>query len=130
MAKQKLDTAKALATFCAKQAIEKLATDVRIIHVGTLDGAPSEYFVIATCASEPQVRAVAEAVEVGAKGLGVQLPKSEGWEAMQWVVIDFFDVVVHVFRDEAREFYKLDKLWGDAESFSISPTGRMVKYKG
>jgi len=120
---------KQLAVLCAKLAAEKLATDIILLNIAEIDGSPSEWFVIATCASEPQLRSVADYVEVTAKKSGVDAPKSEGWDSLTWILIDFFDVVVHLMKPEARAFYKLEKLWGDATAFSISPAGRLVKYK-
>lgn len=121
-------TSKQLAVLCAKIAMEKLATDVIIMDISQIDGAPSDYFLVASCQSEPQLRACAEAIETTCKQTGVQAPRSEGWEAMQWILIDFFDVVVHLFKKDARDFYKIEKLWGDAEMMTIGETGRTKKY--
>lgn len=120
--------AKALAVFCAKMAIDKQASNPVLLDIAPIDGSPAEWFVIATCHSEPQLRAVAEHIEVSAKKAGVDIPRSEGWDS-NWIILDFFDVVVHIMHEDAREFYKLEKLWGDAEMFTISDAGRTVKYK-
>lgn len=74
----------------------------------------ADFFVICSAESEPQIRAIIDATEEslskeGARPLGV-----EGREAGSWVLVDFNDVILHIFRKETREFYDLDRLWGDA----------------
>ncbi len=64
------------------------------------------------------------------KNMGLDAPRTEGWDAMNWIILDYFDVVVHIMKKEARQFYKLEKLWGDAEMFTISDAGRLVKANG
>lgn len=130
MAKKiKLADAKALATFCAKQAAEKLAADIVLMDISAIDGSPTEWFVIATCASDPQLRAVSETLEAATKSVGINHPRTEGKDSQNWVILDYFDVVVHLMKPEARSFYKLEKLWGDADMFTLSAAGRVVKYK-
>lgn len=74
----------------------------------------ADFFIICSAESEPQIRAIVDAVyellsKKGSKPLGV-----EGREASQWVLVDYNDVILHIFKKEAREFYNLDRLWGDA----------------
>lgn len=84
-----------------------------ILDLRGLDGV-CDFFVLATASSEVQVRAIADAVEEGLKAEGVRPWHVEGYEARRWILLDYVDFVVHVFHAKAREYYLLDKLWGDA----------------
>ena len=121
--------AKALATLCARVAAEKKASSITLLNIKEIDGSPSEWFVIAECASEPQIRSLAEEMIQITKAVGVDAPRTEGWESMNWILVDYFDVVVHIMKHEAREFYKLEKLWSEAEQYELSTAGRLVKSK-
>lgn len=74
----------------------------------------TDYFVICTGTSDTQVRALADAVLEGMKAEGHRPWHVEGYESRKWILVDFVDVVVHVFQPEARAFYGLERLWGDA----------------
>ncbi len=102
-----------LARLAAQAAIDKKGTDVMILHVGAVSPV-TDYFVLATAQSEPQVRAIVDAVDERLSDRGVQPWHIEGRTASRWVLLDYVDVVVHVFHTEAREFYMLERLWGDA----------------
>ena len=102
-----------LAREAARLTLTKRAEDVVILDLRELDGV-CDFFVIATGHSEIQVKAIADAVEDGLRERGMRPWHSEGFEARRWVLLDYVDVVVHVFHARAREYYLLDKLWGDA----------------
>ncbi len=119
---------KALATACAKLAAEKNATNILVLNIQEVDGAPAEWFVIASAASEPQLRSMAENMISATKKMDIDAPRSEGWDSMNWIIVDYFDVVVHLMKEDAREYYKLEKLWSDAQFFKLSAGGRMMKY--
>ncbi len=102
-----------LAHEAARLTLTKRAEDVVILDLRELAGV-CDYFVIATGHSEIQVRAIADAVEDGLRERGLRVWHSEGYEARRWLLLDYVDVVVHVFHARAREYYLLDKLWGDA----------------
>ena len=102
-----------LAREAARLTLTKRAEDVVILDLRQLDGV-CDFFVIATGHSEIQVKAIADAVEEGLRDWGMKPWHSEGFEARRWVLLDYVDVVVHVFHARAREYYLLDKLWGDA----------------
>ena len=102
-----------LALRAARLTLTKRAEDVVILDLRQLDGV-CDYFVLATGHSEIQVRAIAEAVDLGLRERGVRPWHSEGFEARRWILLDYVDFVVHVFHARAREYYLLDKLWGDA----------------
>jgi ribosome-associated protein len=102
-----------LAQAAARLTLHKRAEDVVILDLRDLDGV-ADYFVLATGHSEVQVRAIADAVEEGMSARGTKPWHTEGYEARRWILLDYVDVVVHVFHAKAREYYLLDKLWGDA----------------
>ena len=74
-----------------------------------------DYFVLATGNSDTQVKALADAVLERLETEGLRPWHVEGYESRKWVLVDAVDVVVHVFVKSAREFYRLDRLWGDAK---------------
>lgn len=102
-----------LAREAARLTLTKRAEDVLILDLRALDGV-CDFFVIATGHSEIQVRAIAEAVDMGLRERGLKPWHTEGFEARRWLLLDYVDFVVHVFHARAREYYLLDKLWGDA----------------
>ncbi|RPJ47139.1 MAG: ribosome silencing factor [Candidatus Latescibacterota bacterium] len=106
-------TAHRLARLAAERAIERKAKDVVILDLRSLSPA-TDYFVIASGTTEVQVRAIADAVIDGCEGLDVRINHIEGYQARRWVLLDCIDVVVHVFLEEVRDFYSLERLWGDA----------------
>ncbi len=79
----------------------------------------ADFFVIATGSSERQMRSVAREIEEMALGMGSRSYSRSGYEGKTWIVIDFVDVVVHVFSPEARAYYDLDNLWGDAPKLPL-----------
>ncbi len=79
-----------------------------------------EYFVICSATSVTHARAIAEGVEDGISSHGMSTPKKQGIKEATWVVLDFGDVVFHVFDKDARGFYRLEHLWQDAKNVSFS----------
>jgi len=79
----------------------------------------TDYFVICTARNDRQVRTIAEEVELKLKQAGLPAIGVEGAEEGKWVLIDFADVVVHVFQPDERDFYRLEKLWSDAPRLSL-----------
>lgn len=75
----------------------------------------ADYFVIAAGRSRVQVQALADAIEEALDEAGVALEHREGYQAARWVLLDYGDVVVHVFAEEERRFYGLERLWADSE---------------
>ncbi len=91
----------------------KKGFDVNIIHIGD-HTVLADYFVIATGTSNTHIRALSGEVEYGVREkLGIEPARIEGVDNNQWVLMDYHSVIVHVFTREAREFYKLDKLWAN-----------------
>ena len=104
---------KALARTCCKLALNKRAEDVIIIDLRKLS-APTDYFVICSGTADRQVKAIVDSILEGTGEKGFKPWHVEGYEALKWVLIDYVDVVVHVFHKDTREFYSLETLWGDA----------------
>jgi ribosome-associated protein len=96
----------------ARLTLAKKAEDVVILDMTGVD-AVCDYFVLATGNSEVQVKAIADAVEEGMAKRGRKPWHVEGYEARRWILLDYVDMVVHVFHVRAREYYLLDRLWGD-----------------
>ena len=80
----------------------------------------ADYFVICTGNSSTQIKTLADEVEYQLKLGGVPFIRLEGTDSNEWKVVDCHDVIIHIFSNEAREFYKLEKLWADAEEIDIS----------
>lgn len=102
----------------ARAAASKKAHDLVALDLRDLDGV-ADYFLIVSASSEVQVKAVSEAVEDTLRAAGVRPWHVEGREGRRWVLLDYVDVVVHVFHEKTREYYMLDRLWGDARSIEL-----------
>lgn len=111
--KNKVDSA-LLSEIVVKGMQEKKAEDIVIIDLRSVQNAITDFFVICSVNSDSQADAVENSVEAEVyKALGVDPIFKEGKENKEWILVDYFDVVVHVFRKSRREFFKLEKLWGD-----------------
>lgn len=124
--KNTLAQSKAYALYCAKVMADKKAENILVMDLTKADGAPAEFFVLCSGLSEVQVDAVSAGVERAGKESGQGFPKSEGWKARQWVILDYFDVVLHVFHADARDFYRIEKLWSDSD-FYVLEEEKLVK---
>lgn len=102
-----------IAKVAATAAQDKKATDVIVMNVEALTPM-ADFFVICSANSRPQVEAVTRAIRDEVEQLGVFCKGVEGMDEARWVLLDFGDVVVHVFRPEERQFYHIERLWGDA----------------
>jgi ribosome-associated protein len=102
-----------LARLAAEQAVGKKATDVVILDLRSLSSA-TDFFVIASGATDVQVKAIADAVIEGFEKNGARINHIEGYPERRWVLVDCIDVVVHVFSEDLRDYYSLERLWGDA----------------
>lgn len=104
---------------CANLVLEKKARDVVQLDVRGLTDI-ADYFLICSCESDTQVKAVADHVRNELAKDGVKPWRTEGWQGQTWIILDFVEVVVHVFYHETRHFYKLERLWADAGIEHIS----------
>lgn len=98
--------------------LDKKALDVQILHVGPLTSV-ADYLVIGSAESDRQTRAIADHVSDVLTDKGDRPISIEGTASGQWVLMDFGDVVAHIFRQDAREHYALERLWSDAKPLSI-----------
>lgn len=96
----------------AELALERKARDVTAMDLRGISSA-TDWFLVATGASDIQIRAIAEHIIDTLKSEGVRPNHVEGIQSGRWVLIDYIDWVVHVFHPEAREFYQIERLWGD-----------------
>jgi ribosome-associated protein len=111
-------TSKEKALALAEALNQKKGFDVRILDLrGT--AAFTNFFVIATGASDRHVRTLADSAFESARLSGQHLLGTEGEKTARWILIDVGDVVVHVFQREARDFYGLERLWGDAAALEL-----------
>ncbi len=107
-----------LVTVAAGAASAKAIEPTVVIEVGDLISV-TDYFVISSGSNDRQVRAIADEVERQVKGRGGQSPRAvEGLDDARWVLMDFGEFIVHVFSEEARAFYNLERLWSDAPRYA------------
>lgn len=98
------------ALLCVRYALDKKAYDLLLLDVGGLTSL-ADFFLICTGRSDTQVQAIAQSIEESLGKLGRKPRMIEGLSGRQWVLMDYGDVVVHVFLDSVREFYDLERLW-------------------
>ncbi len=112
-----------IAALAALAAEDKKAHDVVVLDLQALT-IVTDYFVIASADTVVQVRAVAEGVAEALAEQGVSYLRREGWDDARWVLLDYVDIVVHVFLQEEREYYSLERLWGDAGKMEYKEAAR------
>jgi ribosome-associated protein len=100
-------------------AIDRKATDVVVLDLRRAHGF-TDYFVICSGTNPRQIRAIADAVELSLKARNVRPNHIEGYETAEWVLIDCFDFIVHIFNLETRAFYALERLWGNADRIEVA----------
>lgn len=115
--KQKIE-AKEFALAAAKVAIERHCSDIVIMDLKGKSPA-TDYFVIATGTSDRQMRTVTDEISDIAKKAGIQRFGRAGYEQARWILLDFVDVVIHIFDAEYRDYYDLELLWGDSDRLKI-----------
>lgn len=114
-----MDKSRELMEICVKAMDDRLAQDIEVLDVSALTDL-GDYFVLATGNSSTQVRAIADAAEEAAEKAGFNLHHREGYRGESWILLDFSDVIVHIFDKETREFYALGHLWEDALAVDIT----------
>ncbi|EUJ35449.1 hypothetical protein BCAMP_11655 [Brochothrix campestris FSL F6-1037] len=105
--------------FATKACDDKRAEEIIALDM-TAMGSMTDYIIICHGNSEKQVKAIATEVKDQAHEHGIDVGRIEGISASRWVLVDLGDVVVHVFHSEDREYYNLEKLWGDAPTMDVS----------
>lgn len=96
----------------------KKGYDIKILDLRKLSTI-ADFFVICSADSERQVKAIADEVDEKLSEQRIKCSNREGYETMNWILLDYFDVIVHVFKSEARSYYNLEKFWGDAPVIEI-----------
>ena len=107
-----------LAQRAAELAWEKKGNDIVILDVKKLTDV-TDYFVIISGESEPHVKALSDYLEEKLEQEENKVWHREGYSNLNWVLLDYVDVVVHIFKDQTRQYYQLEKLWGDARIIRI-----------
>lgn len=103
----------------AKVISSKKGLDIKLIEIGDISSL-ADYMVIATGTSSTHVKAIADEVEYQLDNAGISVSHIEGYRSNSWILLDYVDVIVHIFSDEAREFYDLERLWQDGKEIDIS----------
>lgn len=98
----------------------KKGRNIQVLHTGPLTTL-ADYFVLCTAGSTTQIKALCDEVQKRVEELGETMHHMEGFRDGGWVLMDFSDVVVHVFLEQERDFYDLERLWADAEEIDPSP---------
>jgi ribosome-associated protein len=93
--------------------LSKKGYDIKLLDLRKLSPI-ADFFVICSADSDIQVKAITDEVDNKLRDIGIKCYFKEGYDSLNWVLLDYFDVVVHIFRKESRLFYNLEKLWGDA----------------
>ncbi|MFN4144352.1 MAG: ribosome silencing factor [Runella sp.] len=118
--KSKDITSQQLCQLIVKGMQEKKAIDIVVMDLREIKNAITDFFVICTGNSDTQIDAIADSIEEEVHKITNEHPwQREGKEAKEWILIDYVDVVAHVFKRERREFYSLEQLWGDATITSV-----------
>lgn len=111
-------TSKELAIRLAAVTVNRKGLDLRVLDMRGIC-AFTDFFVLASGTSDRHVRTLASAVDDAGRALGQRPLGVEGQERARWVLVDFGDVIVHLFQEEVREFYSLERLWGEAETLEL-----------
>lgn len=107
------------AVMAAKAISSKKGLDIQVIEISDIS-VLADYMVIATGTSSTHVKAIADEVEYRLDEAGISVSHIEGYRSNSWILLDYVDVIVNVFSDEAREFYDLDRLWQDGKPVDLT----------
>jgi ribosome-associated protein len=102
-----------------RAALDKKAMDVVVLDLRNTP-AFTDFFVLCSGQNQRQVKAIADAVEESLRAAKVRPAHVEGYDRAEWILMDFFTFIVHVFTPQTRAFYSLERLWGDAERIDVS----------
>ncbi len=112
------ETSRERALRCARAAIDKKSENLKVLDLTGLSGF-TDYFVICSGTSDRQVQAIADSIEHATSSAGMDLISVEGYAEGRWILMDFGDVVIHIFLEALREYYDLESLWSDAPRLKI-----------
>lgn len=110
-------TAKAMAKLAYEALEEKKAVDITIIDIGEIS-VVADYFIIASGTNHNQVQALADNVEEQLHKAGYPMKQAEGYRTANWILMDYGDIIVHVFDSENRLFYDLERIWRDGKTIT------------
>ncbi|MVN78561.1 ribosome silencing factor [Hymenobacter sp. HMF4947] len=117
-----------LAEIAVRGLQERKGMDIVVLNLKELKNAVADYFIIASASSDTQLEALARSVEEEVEKVTAQAPwQSEGRTNREWILLDYVDVVVHVFLRDRRQFYALEELWGDAEFTYVEDTADVTR---
>lgn len=107
---------------CVRIAVESLqdkkANDIRIIDIRDIS-AMGDYFIIADGSNRNQVQALCDSVEQTFADAGIKLKNREGYANAGWILLDYYDIIIHIFSEEERSFYDLEHIWRDGKHISL-----------
>jgi ribosome-associated protein len=110
-----------LALVCAEHAANKKAEEIVVLDMRGLSGV-ADYFVICSGTSEPHLKAIAGEIQEKLRENHLLKPHNvDGYPMSQWIVVDYYDVLVHIFHQSKRTFYSLEELWSDAPRLPLPP---------
>ena len=110
---------KEMTTLAIQALEEKKAEDIQIIDISEIS-AIADYFIIANGTNRSQIQALADSVEEKLGRAGVQFKQMEGYDTANWILMDFLDIVVHIFDTDNRAFYDLERIWRDGKQIPLS----------
>lgn len=112
-------TSKELVKIAVSGLEDKKAKDIRIIDISNVS-VMADYFIIASGTNRNQVQALADNVEEKLHDVNIHPRQIEGYQTANWILMDFNDIIVHIFNEEDRLFYNLEKIWLDGKAVDIS----------
>jgi ribosome-associated protein len=118
LAKKKVIDSRERALLCVNASLEKKAKNLVILNVSKLS-AFTDYFILCSGTSDRQVRAVAAAIQENLKKVGILPLGIEGEAAGKWILLDYDDVIIHVFLESVRSFYDLERLWSETPRMDV-----------
>ena len=98
---------------------DRKAVDVVVLDLRPADGF-TDYFVIMTGSNTRQIQAISDAIQDGLGSTGIKPAHVEGGDRAGWILLDYFDFIVHIFSPDSRAFYALERLWGSAERIDVA----------
>ena len=105
---------KEIALMAAESADDRKAIDIEVLDVHELT-VIADYFIICSGNSETQVKAIANGIERDLSEVDIEPQKIAGKQESRWILMDYADIIIHIFHKDEREFYELERLWADAE---------------
>jgi len=119
-AKQPIDQniSEEMAHFISQLMLDKKAEDIRIIDVQSLTTL-TDFFVICSSDSDPKTKAIVDHIDRTFRKNGIKSGHIEGYQNLKWVLIDYWNVIVHIFNDDSREYYGIERLWADGKIIKV-----------